>query len=167
MTMSVPIDIAANRTRATTAKITPGLANRVARQPPSNAIPVRMTPIVATAAPTAWMPRQALAPDDDREDDGQPAIRRDHPADDRDRSDAEAREVARYAPAPTRPTERRDRRSRPDRSGATCRVTRARSEIERGTDELHPGRDARLPTRRLASAEKMSSVPQAGRRRVR
>ena len=54
MTMSVPIDIVANRTRATIAKMTPGLANRVPRQPPSNATPVRMTPIVAIAAPTAW-----------------------------------------------------------------------------------------------------------------
>ena len=52
--MSVTMVIVANRTRATTAKMTPGLAERVARRPPSNATPVRITPTVATVAPRAW-----------------------------------------------------------------------------------------------------------------
>ena len=52
--MSVTIDIAANRTSATTAKITPGPANRVPRRLPSNARPVRITPTVAMDAPSAW-----------------------------------------------------------------------------------------------------------------
>ena len=40
-------------TRATSAKTTPGPANRVARSPPSKANAVSSTPIVATAAPSA------------------------------------------------------------------------------------------------------------------
>ena len=52
--MSVTIDIAANITRARTAKATPGPANLVPRSPPSNATPVMITPTVATAAPNAW-----------------------------------------------------------------------------------------------------------------
>ena len=35
-------------------KTTPGPAKRVARQPPSNAMPVRTTPMVAIVAPAAW-----------------------------------------------------------------------------------------------------------------
>ena len=35
--------------------MTPGPANRVARRPPSKATPVRITPIVAIAAPVAWV----------------------------------------------------------------------------------------------------------------
>ncbi len=52
--MSVTIVISAKRTSATIAKITPGPANRVARQPPSKAMPVRTTPTVAIVAPAAW-----------------------------------------------------------------------------------------------------------------
>ncbi len=52
--MSVTIVINAKRTSATIEKTTPGPANRVARQPPSNATPVRTTPIVAIVAPSAW-----------------------------------------------------------------------------------------------------------------
>ena len=52
--MSPTIVINENSTSATTAKITPGLANRVARRPPSNATPVSTTPTVATVAPRAW-----------------------------------------------------------------------------------------------------------------
>ena len=53
--MSVAMAIAENSTSAMTAKTTPGPASRVARQPPSNDTPVRITPIVAMAAPTAWV----------------------------------------------------------------------------------------------------------------
>ena len=48
------IAISANRTSATIEKMTPGPANRVLRQWPSKAIPVRTTPAVATVAPSAW-----------------------------------------------------------------------------------------------------------------
>ena len=52
--MSVTIVINEKRTSAMIEKTTPGPANRVARQPPSNAMPVRMTPMVAIVAPAAW-----------------------------------------------------------------------------------------------------------------
>ena len=86
MTMSLPIDIVANRTSATMAKTTPGLATGCPRSPPSNATPVRMTPRVAgrARAPGA---RQRFAAEHHREDHGEPAVGRDHAADDRDRSD--------------------------------------------------------------------------------
>ena len=87
------IAISANRTSATTAKTTPGPANRVARRPPSKATPVRITPIVATVAPSACSRGQRLPAQDDRQDDGEPAIRGDHAAHDRDRADPKTREI--------------------------------------------------------------------------
>ncbi len=52
--MSVPMVMTANSTSATSANATPGPANFMPRRPPSNATPVRITPIVAIAAPAAW-----------------------------------------------------------------------------------------------------------------
>ena len=89
--MSVTIVISENRTSATIAKTTPGPANRVARQPPSNAMPVRTTPTVAIVAPDGLERRQGLAAEDDRQDDRQAAVGGDHAAHDRDRTDAGGR----------------------------------------------------------------------------
>ena len=52
--MSVVIAISEKRISATRANTTAGLANRVARMPPSKAIPVSSTPSVAKVAPGAW-----------------------------------------------------------------------------------------------------------------
>ena len=52
--MSVVIAMSEKRMSATRANTTPGLANRVARMPPSKAIPVSRTPTVAMVAPAAW-----------------------------------------------------------------------------------------------------------------
>ena len=53
-TMSLPIVMSANRISAAIAKTTPGPANRIPRSPPSNAMPVSITPTVAIVAPSAW-----------------------------------------------------------------------------------------------------------------
>ena len=55
------IAIIANRMSATIEKMTPGPANRVLRQWPSKAIPVRMTPTVATRRAKGLERRQRLA----------------------------------------------------------------------------------------------------------
>ncbi len=126
MTMSVPIDIIANRTRATTAKMTPGLASRVPRRLPSKATPVRMTPTVARVAPRAWIGVERLVADEHGEHDGQPAVRRHDPADDGDRADAQAREVAEVGPRAGQADERAaDDHGRVGREGRAAAPGRA------------------------------------------
>ncbi len=94
-------------TSATTAKTTPGPANRVARRPPSKASAVSRTPIVAIVAPTAWSGVSGLAAEDHRQHDRQAAEGRDHPADDRDRPELKAREIRQIGASPDEPEQER------------------------------------------------------------
>ncbi len=167
MATSVVIAIIANRTSATIEKMTPGPARRVLRQATSKAIPVRITPIVATVAPRAWSVRQRLAAQDDRQHDRQAAVRRDDAADDGDRADAQAGEVDEVRPGADQP-EQRGQRER----GRVGRERRARDERDddqdRGPDELHAGHHPQAADRAGWRAPmRCPSCPRRGRHRVR
>ena len=86
------------------------------------------TPTVAIAAPNAWVGGQRLAAEDHRQDDGQPAVRGDHPADHRDRADPQAGEVGEVGPGPDEPEQSGRRQRRRGRPGAPFR---SRAQISR------------------------------------
>ena len=137
---SVVIAISEKRTSATTAKMTPGPANRVARRPPSKASAVSRTPTVAIAAPTACSGLSDLAAKDHRQHDRQATERRDHPADDRDRAELQAREVRQVGARADEPEQRREPERAVGRSAASSPVTRKIATNGHRGHRLHPGR---------------------------
>ena len=128
----MPIAMSANRTSATTAKTTPGPANRVAAQPPSKASAGQDHADRRDRGAQRLERRQRLAAEDDREHDRQPAVRGDHPADDRDRPDPEAGEVRQVGAGADQPEERRERDRRAGSVGRLVPVTTARRDDHDG-----------------------------------
>ena len=134
------IAISEKRMSATRANTTPGLAKRVARRPPSKAIAGQQDADRGDRGADRLEEGQRLAPEDHRQDDGQPAERRDHPADDRDRADLEPGEVGEVGARADDPEQRR--RGRTDR--ASPREGRPGDHEDGheqdGRDELHARR---------------------------
>ena len=85
------IAISRERTSATTAKTTPGPANRVAAPAAVEGEPGQDHADRRDGRADGLERRQRLAAEHHRQDDRQPAVRGDHPADDRDRARSGAR----------------------------------------------------------------------------
>ena len=105
--------------------------------------------------------RQRFAPEQHGQHDRETAVGRDHPAHHRDRPDPQPGEVgevrARAGQADERATDEDGRVGRERRR----RVDSASIQISAAPTTCIPVVTRRLPTRRLASAEKTSSVPHA------
>ena len=158
--MSLPIVMTANSTSATIANTTPGPANRIPRSPPPKATPVRITPTVATVAPSAWRgvsdsPRNSTA-----STTVSPPYAATIPLTTEIGPIRSPVKYARYAPAPARPTSDPPMRTAGS-DGNDTPSGQGQQPDQRGTDHLHPGGHPEAADDRLASAEKTSSVPHA------
>ena len=111
--------------------MTPGPTSRALRSDRrSNTRPARITPAVASTAPTAWSGEQGLAPEEHRQDDRQAPVGDDDRADDGQRSQLQRREVRQVG----------DAREDPDRQAgrdAADRVGPEASRIEHDEHQQH------------------------------
>ena len=160
-TMSLPIVISANRTSATIAKTTPGPGELHPAQAAIEGDAGQDHADRRDRRPERLERRQRFAAEQHRQHDREPAVRRDHPADDRDRADPQPGEIGEVGAGPGQADERAaDEDGRVGRERDVRSTGRGARSAPRPTTCIPVVTD-RLPTRRLASAEKMSSVPHA------